>query len=201
MDDIKWFIGFLVIIGIVWLSGKSKGVDSPSENATTTPKQTQAATKKTESPKKTPVSSSGGTVISEGAPLILLPEGVSPLQGQLSIGSVNRSSTVEREYVVIQASSRNAGSIDISGLTIQSGVSLGKQTIGKGWAMFYKTNEGEGEPILLRPGGRAYLLSGRSPLGSSVPQRGGFQLNLCTGFLEQGLNFYPSLPLQLVHFH
>ncbi|MDO8620091.1 MAG: hypothetical protein Q7R64_01955 [bacterium] len=196
MDDTKWFIGFLLIFGIIWLSGKSTATRRASEHASSTPQaqvvpakpSSQAKPKKAES-LRVPAS----TVISESElPGGVLPE-VSPLRGKLTISTVNRG-VVEKEYVIIRASTKNTSDINITGLTLRSGVSLNGQTIGKGWSMFYPTNEGTGDPILLRPGGRVYLLSGHSPLGQAVPLRGGFQLNLCTGYMEQGRTFYPSLP-------
>ena len=194
MDDIKWFAGFLLIIGIIWLSGKAGAPSQPGKSATTTPK-TQVAPKKVTAPQKSSdVAPARGSVAQPQVQQVL-PAHISPLRGKLSIGSIGKG-TVDREYVIIQASNRNASAIDITGLTIKSRVSLIGHTIGNGWLVYFPNTTGDGEPILLRPGGRAYLISGRPPNGVALPKFGGFQLNLCTGFLEQNLNFYPSLPLQ-----
>ena len=68
--------------------------------------------------------------------------------------------------------------------------------LGRGWTLYFPGTAGGTEVISLRPGGRAYLLSGRSPLGAMpFPNQGSFQLNRCTGYFEQGLDFYPRLPL------
>ena len=38
MDDVKWFLGILVVIGILWIGGHNKTLRSPSLIATSTPK-------------------------------------------------------------------------------------------------------------------------------------------------------------------
>jgi len=123
----------------------------------------------------------------------------SPLKGKLFIAGLARSSVPAQEYVLIQAAHTNTSPVTITGLTIKSGVSLLSQTITKAWPLPYLNATGDGESVALRPGGRAYLISGRSPLGIStgrIPNNASFQLNKCTGFFEQGLDFYPSLPME-----
>lgn len=194
MDDIKWFAGFLLIIGIIWLSGKAAAPSQPGKSATTTPK-TQVMKKKVRAPQAPAVVAPVSGRTTEPQVQQMLPPHISPLRGKLSIGAVRRGS-VDQEYVIIQASKRNTSDIDITGLTIRSAIGLIGHTIGNGWLVYFPNTLGDGEPILLRPGARAYLISGRPPNGVALPKFGGFQLNLCTGFLEQNLNFYPSLPLQ-----
>ncbi len=200
MDDTKWFIGFLLIFGIIWISGKFKNVEPPPESGAGTP-QTQTTPSPAQSA-GTPTGATGGastpapTPGTVPAPLVPggAPATMSPLQGRVTIGSLSRDA-VEREYVLIQASSQNVGDTDITGLTIRSGVSLSAYTIGRGWSMFFPSNAGDGDPILLRPGASAYVFSGRSPIGA-VPTKGGFQLNLCSGFLQQGNTASLGLPME-----
>ncbi len=203
MDDIKWFIGFLLVIGILWLGGTTKNTKRPVGVATSTPAATRtistpakSAPKKSAAPRTTPQGiapqPSSGNVIAD----ITLPEPerdstVSPLRGKLRIISVRRANTVSQEYVTIQASSQNKTSVTITGLTIKSGVSFQSHKIPTAWALPFPTYDGSGdENVLLRPGQRAYLISGYSPNGQS------FQLNKCTGYFERGMNFTPSLPLR-----
>ena len=200
MDDIKWFLGILVAIGILWIGGHNKTLRSPSLIATSTPKtQTTVSNKRpnavSKPTEKTPASSTAGKIIPNTGIPASSKQDMSLLHGKLSIASVSRG-TVDKEYVLIQASSRNTESITITGLTIGSGVSLNKQSIGRGWPLYFRSTTEGAEEMRLRPGGRAYLVSGRSPLGSGAyPNQGSFQLNRCTGYFEQGLNFSPSLPL------
>ncbi len=199
MDDAKWFVGFLLVFGIIWLSGKSNPSRQPSPHATSTPKTRGIPAEvgpRRGTPKKEVISAPPASTVLPSAPISTTPsEDISPFYGRLTIGSLNRG-TLGNEYVIIQASSKNVGDTDITGVTIRSGIGLTGETIGKGWTAYFPGTVGEGDPILLRPGNRVYVLSGRPPGGMTLPSKGGFQLNLCTGFFEQGQNFYPGLPLQ-----
>ncbi len=202
MDDFKWFIGFLLIFLFIWIGTKNTELRRAPRTATSTPKAQVAPPKQQTAPKpsKTPSTQNtsspfyppAGTVISNTVVEPTDPS-VSPLRGKLSIGSVSLGA-FDREYVIIQASKNNTTDVQITGLTIRSGVSLNGQTIGTGWPLYFPGVHSGTETIFLRPGGRAYLLSGRSPLGASYPEQGSFQLNRCTGYFEQGLDFYPGLP-------
>lgn len=202
MDDIKWFFGFLLIFGIIWLTGKTQPVKRPSVTATSTPKTYTVSAPEKNSPKSVqtqtkkaipPPQTSG--VIYQTISTDTTTANLSPFRGALTITSLSRGSSADREYVVIQASPKNNYDVDITGLTIQSGVTTNRQTIGKGWKLYFPTNIGGTDPILLRPGNRAYLISGRSPMGGFV-SGDGFEANLCSGFLTKGKNIYPSLHAQ-----
>jgi len=204
MDDVKWFVGLLLIFGIMWIGGRTKSKERPPETATSTAKTQVSAPASQNEQKGSSAQTANqntfrnppiGTVISESTIPRERDLNISPLQGALSIVSVVHGNSAEKEYVTIQASSRNKNDINITGLTIRSAVSLNGHKIGNGLALYFPQTSGDGDPIMLRPGGRALILSGRSQLGA-IPKSGGFQLNLCTGFFEQGLNFYPSLPLE-----
>ncbi|OHA21156.1 MAG: hypothetical protein A2849_02250 [Candidatus Taylorbacteria bacterium RIFCSPHIGHO2_01_FULL_51_15] len=203
MDDIKWFAGFLIILGVLWLGTRGKGVERQTERATTTPAVSRTlpreAPPRNGGARNAPLYPPAGTIISESVlPDTLLDSNVSPLRGQLSVSSIQRSGPAEKEYVVIQASAKNQGDVELTGLVLGSGVSLNAHAIGRGWSFVTLGSMGEGEIIYLRPGARAYVGSGRAPLGHTTgsPNSGAFQLNLCSGYFEQGLTFYPSLPLQ-----
>ena len=77
----------------------------------------------------------------------------------------------------------------MSGWVLQSVVSGVAVPIPRG-AETYRMGAVPGEePIALRPGERAVVNSGQSPLGVS------FRLNACSGYLRQFQAFSPSLPL------
>ncbi len=201
MDGIKWFVALLLIVGIAWIGGKSRAVRESAQSATSTPKvqtaertQTTPAVKVQPDTQKVPSNAPAGTVISNTIVPATDLAGVSPLRGKVTITSVTRGISPDKEYVLIQASSGNKEAVNITGMSIQSGISLNSQTIGTGWALFFPNTVGGSERIFLRPGGRAYLISGLFPFGTELSRQGGFQLNKCTGFFAQGKQFSPTLP-------
>lgn len=93
-----------------------------------------------------------------------------------------------REHVIIRADKSNAQPILITGWKLIS-ASTGRQVeIGKGVKLFFAGDINKEQPLFLRPGERAVITSGRSPIGVS------FLTNKCTGYFEQFQNFQPSLP-------
>lgn len=200
MDDIKWFLGFMLIIGMVWLTGKSAGPEQPARTATTTPQSRtvspakKAPIKQNTPPKGTVPVSTPGNIISETIlPSFSSDPNISYLHGKIFIGALRRSSSAKTEYVILQASSRNTEAVPITGLTLKSKISFMGQEIPKAWSLPFPGYGEGGEIVMLRPGQTAYIISGRSPNGQS------FQLNRCTGYFEQGMNFVPSLPLECPH--
>ncbi|MDO8593940.1 MAG: hypothetical protein Q7R93_00280 [bacterium] len=208
MDDVKWFIGLIVLMGILWLGARmQKGEVAPA--ATSTAPSTQGSQTllpgqrnpavRDDVPLSPQNGGRQGTVTSQ-TPIVPTNPNLSPLSGRLGIVSINQSTAVDQEYVVIQASPENTGSVPITGLTIQSVVSFNKQSIPRGWTLIFPpTMTGGGDLVSLKPGERAYLISGHSPFGGSAGFPGiqnSFQLNLCTGYFEQGTSFSPGLPLQ-----
>lgn len=211
MDDIRWFIGFLVIIAVMWLTGASLSSKRPAtQTATSTPQArtvskappASKATTKSSGTSQRPAAQSkppqqngslglpqGYVIYETTLPAPLAPD-TSYLRGKLFISSVRRSSKTSQEYVVVQASAKNTFNVPISGLTLKSKVTTLEGEIPKGWGLPFPTNQGEGDVVVLRPGEKAYIISGRSPNGQS------FRLNTCTGYFERGMNFFPSLPLQ-----
>jgi len=201
MDDIKWFVALLLILVIAWIGGKSRAVRESAPIATSTPKaqvvqsvKAPPAVKVQPSAQKAPVNAPAGTVISNTVvPDASLAE-VSPLRGKVTIASLTRGASPDQESVLIQASGRNSEAVNITGMSVRSGVSLNSQTIGTGWPLFFPNTIGGSERIFLRPGGHAYLISGPFPFGTELSRQGGFQLNRCTGYFAQGKQFSPTLP-------
>lgn len=115
----------------------------------------------------------------------------SPLKGKLSIVTVIRGAgTATGEYISIQASRQNKEKVLITGLKFQSVSSGNVVEIPKAVPLFFQNQLNVEEPIYLSPGETAYVITGRSPLGTS------FRLNECTGFFNQFQTFNPSLPLR-----
>lgn len=98
-----------------------------------------------------------------------------------------RATDVNKEYVVLNASSRNNQSIRITGWTIESLITKRSMKIG-GVAILPRSGIVNSEsPLYLPPGEKVIISTSRSPIGSS------FRTNKCTGYFEQFQDFTPRL--------
>lgn len=214
MDDFKWVLGFVVVVGILWLGSRvNKGGEPPSpapeqqaiNGGALLPGRQHPKTKTDtakESAGKQNAYPPAGTVISRETVVPKPDPNLSPFSGKLFISAAQHTGAIDREYVLIQAASNNAEAISITGLTLRGKVSRTEGTIGRGWTLYTPGNTGEGEVVSLIPGARAYILSARAPIGvttESPPGRGGFQLNACTGYFAQSRAIYPGLPIACPH--
>ena len=146
-----------------------------------------------------PGSSDGGSVSSyssNNAPLpVLVGGGVfgtpSPYRGLVNMNhyvSGAGSSEPENEYVEI-AVSQNAGvPVNLSGWTLVSDASGKSAVIPKGTEVPTSGTVNASEDIVLTPGTRALVISGRSPIGAS------FRENKCIGYFSTFQKFSPPLP-------
>ncbi len=94
----------------------------------------------------------------------------------------------ETEYVQISLSSNADGPVTISGWTLRSEATGETATIPGGADVLRAGVVNQALPIVLQPGERAFIVSGRSPLGIS------FQENKCIGYFSYFQSFSPSLP-------
>lgn len=114
----------------------------------------------------------------------------SPLKGKLDLARVNAfSQSPQEEYVEITAS-YNIEPVLLTDLVLKSEATGRSVTIGKGVRLIRQGTINTEEPIYLPPGGVAYVITGRSPVGYSL------RLNRCTGFFEQFQDFTPALPIE-----
>jgi hypothetical protein len=112
----------------------------------------------------------------------------SPKRGTVTISGGNTSSTnPDQEYIMLQASSSNTDPVTISGWKLTSIATDKTATIPRGTKLPTAGTLNPSEDIMLYPGERAYVITGESPIGGS------FAENMCTGYLEQNQDFYPSL--------
>lgn len=112
----------------------------------------------------------------------------SPYAGQISISGDNATAaSPAQEYVQIQAASGNSGPINITGWVIQSAVSGLLAPVPHAAPVFIGGVVNNVQPVSLRPGERAFLTTGVSPVGVS------FRETVCTGYLSQLQQFSPSL--------
>lgn len=92
----------------------------------------------------------------------------------------------QKEYIEIAADYNNKEPARITGLDIQNKRGL-KIKIPKGVTLPYLGMVNFEEDIFLKPGEKAILITGKSPVGMS------FRLNSCTGYFEEWQDFTPSL--------
>lgn len=113
----------------------------------------------------------------------------SPFRGQVLIAQTYgaQESDPSAEYIVIGASSANTAPVDITGWSVQSAYTGWGGYIPRSASPFVMGNVNNPEATRLNPGAVAMINSGLSPVGIS------FRENICSGYLGQFQNFYPSL--------
>jgi len=97
------------------------------------------------------------------------------------------SSDVNKEYIQIKSTSKNQANVNITNWSIRSSVTGRNVTIGKYEKLFYSGRAGSKEIVILAPKEKIYVLTSRSPIGSS------FVVNKCIGYLTQFQDFYPTI--------
>jgi len=97
-----------------------------------------------------------------------------------------RKTVAKEEYIEIKASGSNKNPINISSWTL-----VGKENltipIPRGVEIFESGKENTEKDIILYPGDKAIVSTGKSPLGKS------FKINKCTGYFSSTQTFYPSI--------
>lgn len=124
---------------------------------------------------------SGGSIVVDGSR--------SPYIGLVRLSRTNatRNSDPKQEYIRLSVSRQAQKPIDISGWTVSSGISGTKEKILTGSNLPLSGTVSRQEDIVLNPGDFAYIISGRSPIGTS------FRSNSCIGYFSQFQRFSPSL--------
>lgn len=98
------------------------------------------------------------------------------------------NSDAKKENIQLYLSSNASGPVTLTGWTLQSEVSGKAAALPKGTEVPRSGVINESEPIVLYPGDRATIASGRSPIGAS------FRENVCIAYFGQFQTFSPSLP-------
>jgi hypothetical protein len=180
IKDFGWLAIFLVVLGVIWFA---QGGPSRLSSITSPYLKSPSA----------PSSSSGGKITAPPAENTFLQKTLpnlqdSPYKGKVSLSaSAARQNNPQKEYLEIRAHYNNAESILITGWTLK-GTKGETVSIGKGAYLPYSAQVNLQDPILLEKGGKAIIVTGQSPIGTS------FRLNICTGYFNQFQTFYPSLP-------
>src|SRR3989338_3553517 len=93
----------------------------------------------------------------------------------------------DEEYLEIKADKKNKSPMKITGWKLKGKTGL-DVVIGKGASYIYASAASQPqEDIYLKPGEKAVIVTGKSPLGTS------FKLNKCAGYFEQFREFTPEL--------
>ena len=121
----------------------------------------------------------------------------SQYKGKITIGSVRHDYSYsifssddgdpDNEYVEIYASEKNTDKVLISGFELRSGITGRGAFIGKGTYLPSFGVINKEEPIFLKPGEKAYVITGTSPVGYS------FKVNKCSGYWSQFQQFTPPI--------
>lgn len=98
-----------------------------------------------------------------------------------------KESDPNKEYVEIQASKDNKNPLNISKWRLKGKIGL-DIAVGQGTILYLPGQNNPRQEIILKPGGKAVIVTGASPLGTN------FHLNKCIGYFEQFQNFIPRLP-------
>jgi len=98
-----------------------------------------------------------------------------------------RKGDTQKEYLLMEASTSNAGKINITGWKLTNSKNE-TVTISQGVDLPQINQQNSYGNIYLSPGEKAYINTGASPLGFN------FHINKCTGYFNQQLPFYPVLP-------
>lgn len=96
----------------------------------------------------------------------------------------------EEEHVRLSVSRRADQPVPVTGWSIRSLRSNTSAEIGEGTHQLETGGVPQKDPITLSPGTTAYIVTGRSPVGTS------FRTNACTGYLSQFQDFTPQLARQ-----
>lgn len=118
---------------------------------------------------------------------------VSPYEGAVTLrGGRARERFAQTEYVELSARSSNTTDIPITGWMLESVITGQRAVIGESTNLPFPGTINTVSTLILEPGDRAYVVTGRSPIGVS------FRANKCTGYFEQYQDFSPRLSKQCV---
>lgn len=98
------------------------------------------------------------------------------------------SASAGNEYIEITVAQNASMPVDLSGWKLMSDASGNTSVIPEGTEVPRSGTINESQHIVLTPGTRAIIISGRSPIGAS------FRENKCIGYFSTFQTFSPSLP-------
>jgi hypothetical protein len=208
--DSWFFVGVFVFIFLIWIitggplhplsfSGPTLAGPGPLGGGTYLSLPRASTGVDTSTNVSLPGSSAGGGIVgqSSGVPQNSSFVGgtlfgkASPYRGTISMNhyvSGANASDPGNEYIEIGVSQAAAVPVNISGWTLESEATGNAQTIPKGTETPTSGVVNAVQDIVLAPGERALVISGRSPIGAS------FRENKCIGYFSYFQTFSPPLP-------
>jgi len=215
--DLGFVIAIFIGIGILWVLmgrpvGNADSLNSPFLSSSFVP-----------SPRNEDKNNDGKSVIKK--PSEVEANGVitikdvsyikSPWYGQVKLGRGNSASNTypSEEYITLSTSRRNKDSIAITGWLLENGRKFrtydrGSRKVVKGQSAVVAIPQGAEiflgkssqtlHPIILKPGDKAVVTSGKMPnRNSDIKVNFSFKTNKCTGYLEDlpKLDFTPKLKM------
>ncbi len=188
VKDFVWLALFLIVLGVIWFAqgGPSRLSSSINQGPFIEPSGIFTTPSSQEGEKS--ISSGGGVLpFEEKKPPVyktLLEE--SRYKGHVFLSAPAAWETdPAREYLEIYAA-YNAESTRITDWKLEGKEGLAV-SIGAGAFLVYSAQVNPQEPIYLKSGNRAIIVSGKSPIGTN------FRLNICTGYFNQFQEFTPYL--------
>ncbi len=115
-------------------------------------------------------------------------EKMSQFEGKINISRCRGSrSDADEEYIELKVKTATDEKIHISDWVLKSAMTGVQIQIGEASKLPYSSRVNKEYPVFVSNGDKIIIVSGRSPLGVS------FQVNKCSGYLEQFQDFEPSL--------
>jgi hypothetical protein len=140
---------------------------------------------------ETPVKEDTGPVVTTISNYLgTLNEEVSPYAQYVSLEESNAKSGNDSEYVTLRIAYNAPQKITVTGWRLESTATGMQTTLPQAAALPFLGTINTPEPIALSAGQTVYVVTGRSPNGTS------FRTNMCTGYFEQYQNFTPPLKLE-----
>ena len=204
MSNLPWFIAVFILLFLVWIF--NLGPDSPniwnpfirppaplSDGGTYGTFNINGGSNTTNGGQQETQGGAGGSQNQITTGTVSVPQ--DPLfAGKIAIRNRSGESTSpDTEVLEIIASQNNTQPLILSGWKLKSAVSGKEVLIGNGTLLPFSGQVNAEQIISLKPGERAYIVSGRSPLGVS------FRLNACTGYFEQFQDYIPELSSDCPH--
>ncbi len=186
IQDFFIFLGVLFLLFVVWVStGGPARYISQAGPFLNPPPPLGSGTAYDLGEETYKTSSGDGTILSNAN---VVYTGPTPGVGAPESGQATKPGSPETEFLQITLPANSPG-LALSNLYIEDNTGVRIRVPNGGTLTSLGTNPAE-RPIVLAPGEKAYIISGRSPVGLS------FKQNRCSGYLSQYQKFTPSLPLE-----
>ena len=188
--DLSIFIVFIILLGIVWVS--TGGPDRPISRSGPFLESPLSEDSSYELPSVDTDTNSEDfiTRISRGITNLKAGEEKSPYAEYVSLSvSTAKKESANEEYLTIKTARSLSGTLTISDWRLESSSGT---TVPLGFAapLARLGHVNTLAPVAVGANATVYVVSGRSPVGTS------FRLNSCTGYFEQYQDFEPRLPFE-----